>query len=368
MQDFKLKKMKIVQCSFGDGYAGSAKMAILSSEQLMKRGNDLTLFVSKDSLTEKRSLEKGINTISFDTSKEKKILFNEILEVFQKNPSEYFIAYHSLDRKAGIHLKRKFKNNFINIASRQNITKSTPLIGAFIYNRYYDYQIACGTGVGKSLIDSGIKLNKVKVINNCIEVPKNLEKISGENVRNKYPLSQKIVLGLSTWFHKERKGFDILFKAFSELDDKFVLFIVGIPAEMQNDVLNFAAEFGINKNRLIMPGYVENIWEYYKAMDIFLLPSRSEGFSLALLEAGAAGLPVIVSNIPGNDEIIEDGKNGFLFEIENPKGLTDAIVKLSASESLMNSFSKNLKSVVHNKFLISNYADNLELFLLKIRK
>lgn len=361
-----MKKLKIVQCSFGDGYAGSAKMAILSSEQLMKRGHDVTLFVSKGSLTEKRSLEKGIRSISFDTSKRRKIVFQEIIEVFQNNPVEYFIAYHSLDRKVGIFLKRKYKNDFINIASRQNITESTPIIGAFIYNRYYDYQIACSIGVGKSLIDSGIKKKKVKVLNNCIEVPETLNEISGESVRKNNPFSNRIVLGLSTWFHKERKGFDILFKAFSELDDKFILFIIGIPDEMQIDVLDYAAEFGIDRNKLIMPGYVENIWEYYKAMDIFLLPSRSEGFSLALLEAGAAGLPVIASNIAGNDEIIEDGKNGFLFEIENPQGLRDAIVKLSANNSLMSSFSEKLKSEVMKKYLISNYADNLESFLLEI--
>jgi hypothetical protein len=109
----------------------------------------------------------------------------------------------------------------------------------------------------------------VKVINNCIEIPENLEAISGKNVKEKNPLSNKIVLGLSTWFHKERKGFDILFKAFSELDNNFILFIIGIPAEMQIDVLNYAAEFGIDKNKIIMPGYVENIWNT-EAMDIFL--------------------------------------------------------------------------------------------------
>lgn len=359
--------MKIIQCSFGDGYAGSAKMAILSSEQLMKRGHDVTLFVSKNSLTEKRAIERGIRSISFDTSKARKVLFKEIMVVFQNEASEYFIAYHSLDRKAGIYLKRKIKDSFINIASRQNITKSTPVIGAFIYNRYYDYQIACGRGVGKSLIDSGIKQRKVKVLNNCIEVPENLHEISGEIVRKTNPFDNKVVLGLSTWFHKERKGFDILFNAFSELDDKFVLFIIGIPGEMQMDVLNYASEFGIDKNKIIMPGYVENIWEYYKAMDIFLLPSRSEGFSLALLEAGAAGLPVIVSNIPGNDEIIEDGKNGLLFEIEKPHELRDAIIRLSNSKKLMENISNNLRNEVMHNFMIVNYADRLEAFLLSVR-
>lgn len=354
--------MKIIQCSFGDGYAGSAKVAILSSEQLMNRGHNVTMYVSKNSLTEKRSLERKIPTISFDTTQEKKLLFGEIDKKFSENVPEYFIAYHSLDRKTGIYLKRKHKKKFINIASRQNITKSAPIIGSLIYNRYYDYQIACSKGVGKSLSKSGIRKKKIKVFNNCIEVPDNLGKISSENIRKTLP-ADKTILGLSTWFHKERKGFDILFKAFSKLDDNFVMLIVGIPVNMQNNVLNYANEFGIAKEKIIMPGYVENIWEYYKAMDIFLLPSRSEGFSLALLEAGATGLPVIASNIPGNDELIKNGENGFLFEIEKPEELRDAVIKLAGDEKLKEKFGEALRKEVLWNYLISNYAERLEEFL-----
>jgi glycosyltransferase involved in cell wall biosynthesis len=358
--------MKIVQCSFGDGYAGSAKMAILSSEQLMKKGHDVIMYVSRNSLTEKRSVERNIPTVSFDTEKEKKLLFADIGQTFMQNIPEYFIAYHSLDRKAGIYLKQKFKKKFINVASRQNITKSAPIIGSFIYNRYYDYQIACSKGVGKSLERSGIKRSKIIVINNCIEVADNLDKISGEGIRKSLP-SNKIILGLSTWFHKERKGFDILFKAFSGLDDNYVILIVGIPEKMQNDVLNYASEFGIAKEKIIMPGYIEYIWEYYKAMDIFLLPSRSEGFSLALLEAGAVGLPVIASNIPGTDELIKNGENGFLFEIEKPEGLCDAITKLSGDEKLKAKFGGALQKEVLWNYMISNYADRLEEFLFSVK-
>jgi len=362
-----LNKLKIVQCSFGDGYAGSAKMAILSSEELIHMGHDVTMYVSQNSLTEKRSLERKIPTVSFNTSQEKKSLFAEIDKTFLEDIPEYFIAYHSLDRKAGIYLKRKHKKKFINIASRQNITKSAPIIGSFIYNMYYDYQIACSKGVGESLAKSGIKRNNIKMINNCIEVPDNLEEISGGNIRKTLP-ADKTILGLSTWFHKERKGFDILFKAFSGLDDNYVLLIVGIPENMQNDVLNYAKEFRIGKEKIIMPGYVENIWEYYKTMDIFLLPSRSEGFSLALLEAGAAGLPVVASNIPGTDEIIKNGENGFLFEIEKPEELCNAIIKLSGDEKLKEKFGDTLRKEVLWNYLISNYAGRLEEFLKSVKR
>ncbi|HKI78702.1 MAG TPA: glycosyltransferase family 4 protein, partial [Ignavibacteriaceae bacterium] len=311
--------------------------------------------------------EKNINTISFPSTGDKKVLFKKVELEFRKSKPEYFIAYHSLDRKTGIYLKRKTNNKFINIASRQNITMSTPIIGALIYNRYFDYQIACSRGVGVSLVKSSIKKDKVKILNNCIEVPENLDKISGVEVRNSFPFSDKIVLGLSTWFHKERKGFDILFEGFSKLDERYVLLIIGIPETMQKNVLDYAKEFNIEKEKIIMPGYVENIWEYYKAMDIFLLPSRSEGFSLALLEAGAAGLPVIASDIPGNDELIKDGENGLLFEVNKPEELSGAIIKLSDIENLKEKFAKNLHKEVLSNYLISNYADKMEEFFNSIK-
>lgn len=108
-----------------------------------------------------------------------------------------------------------------------------------------------------------------------------------------------------------------------------------------------------------MPGYVDNIWEYYKAMDTFLLPSRSEGFSLALLEAAAAKLPLIASNIPGNDEFIEDGKNGLLFEVENPNQLVEKINKLAEDKALVKQLAENAYGKVMNNFLVKHLGDNL---------
>ncbi|HEY6626795.1 MAG TPA: hypothetical protein VIZ21_07560, partial [Ignavibacteriaceae bacterium] len=57
---------KIFQFSFGDGYAGSAKMAILSSKALLNKGHSVKLFVSKDSVTKKRALERGIPIVELN--------------------------------------------------------------------------------------------------------------------------------------------------------------------------------------------------------------------------------------------------------------------------------------------------------------
>lgn len=359
---------KIFQFSFGDGYAGSAKIAILSSEELIKRGYDVTLFASTHSLTEKRAREKGIKVISLDSRHKFRSLMIDIRKEFDLVNPDFVSAYHSLDRKVGMKLKSIYKKKIITIANRQNISRSVPIIGSILYNLYYDYQIACSKGVAKSLSNSGIRKNKIKVIHNCVEVPDNIDEISGDAIKSRFAFEGKVVLGLSTWFHKERKGFDILFKAFAPLPGNYVFLIVGIPEDTQNEVREYAATFGCDPQKIFMPGYVENIWEYYKAMDIFLLPSRSEGFSLALLEAGAASLPIIASDIPGNNEFVNNGVNGLLFQINNPTELKDKIELLANNVELKNLISKNAKKDVFEKYLISNYANSFDEFLKKIKK
>jgi glycosyltransferase involved in cell wall biosynthesis len=175
-------------------------------------------------------------------------------------------------------------------------------------------------------------------------------------------MKDRIVLGISSWFHKERKGFDVLFEAFSNLDERFVLLIIGIPKENQKEVFEYASTFGIADDRIIMPGFIDNIYEYYKAMDMFLLPSRSEGFSLALLEAAASGLPIIASNIPGNDEFIEQGKNGLLFNISKPNELTQAILRLADERKLSNEYGRSAQEYFIKDFTLQRYTEKLNKF------
>jgi glycosyltransferase involved in cell wall biosynthesis len=361
-----MTRLSIFQFSFGDGYAGSARVALQSTELLSKKGHNVILFVSKNSLTEKRGLEAGLTIIPYDTSIPFKGLKHQIFNDYIKHKPEIIIGHHSLDRKIGISIKRKFGREVFNIAYRHNVSKSVPVIGSFIYNLYSDRLIACSRGVKESLVSSGIKENKVEVIYNGISIPSGLNSIHGEEVKKKFSIQNKKVLGLSTWFHKERKGFDILFKAFSRLNSDHILFLVGVTGNDRQAVINYASGFGISENRLILPGYVDNIWEYYKAMDIFLLPSRSEGFSLALLEAAAAQVPIIASNIPGNNEFIKNGVNGILFNTEKPEELASGVERLFNDKRMAAVFSNCAYRHVMSNYTIERYADRLEEFLIAV--
>jgi glycosyltransferase involved in cell wall biosynthesis len=89
---------------------------------------------------------------------------------------------------------------------------------------------------------------------------------------------------------------------------------------------NQAARLEISSS-VKMPGIAEDPVSTLRAHDLFVLPSREEGMSIALLEAMALGMPIVASAIPGNRGLIRDGIDGVLFEPENPEALASAIVE-----------------------------------------
>jgi len=81
-------------------------------------------------------------------------------------------------------------------------------------------------------------------------------------------------------------------------------------------------------DRFHFAGGIKNLQEYLAGADIFVLPSRSEGFSNAIIEAMAASLPVVATTVGGNAEAVKDEETGFLVPSEDSAALTTAILRL----------------------------------------
>ena len=65
---------------------------------------------------------------------------------------------------------------------------------------------------------------------------------------------------------------------------------------------------------IIFTGFADEVPAYLSATDIYLSTSRWEGLPYALIEAQSLGIPIVATNVVGNNEVVENGKNGFLFE------------------------------------------------------
>jgi len=112
---------------------------------------------------------------------------------------------------------------------------------------------------------------------------------------------------------------------------------------------NITRELGIvEKTRFI--GFRHNVSEVLKALDLFVLPSRWEGFGLVLLEAMNAGTPIVASNASAIPEIIRHNFNGYLVEPGNPTALAQAITKILQDPARRQRYTANAQTVLKHKF------------------
>jgi glycosyltransferase involved in cell wall biosynthesis len=81
-------------------------------------------------------------------------------------------------------------------------------------------------------------------------------------------------------------------------------------------------------------GQVDNVGDYMAALDVFIYPSRHEGLGSTLLDALEFGLPIVATHVGGIPEIVEDGSNGFLCEVDDIGAMVDAVLALSRDPDL----------------------------------
>lgn len=126
------------------------------------------------------------------------------------------------------------------------------------------------------------------------------------------------------------------------------LLIVG-RGYLEDELKKYCREKGLESSIKFM-GVVGDVLPYYGSTDVFVLPSSSEGVSIALLEAMSCGLAVVASNIPGNAEIIQNGKNGLLFDVENRLDCAQKIVLLLKDEQLAARLKNEARRVVVEQY------------------
>ncbi|MFI5456418.1 MAG: glycosyltransferase family 4 protein [Isosphaerales bacterium] len=112
-----------------------------------------------------------------------------------------------------------------------------------------------------------------------------------------------------------------------------------------------------------MPGAAADPTEALRGADLFVLPSREEGMSIALLEAMALGIPLVASSIPGNRRLVSDFKHGRLSPPDDPEGLARIVIDQWGNFDRAFHMSRAARSRVDQEFSIQSVArKHLELF------
>lgn len=159
-------------------------------------------------------------------------------------------------------------------------------------------------------------------------------------------LRDKTILLSIGELHKN-KGYDLLIPNLKKVDRGFLYLIIGEGEEKEN--IKKIIKDNDLVDKVLLLGRIENAYEYIKAADIFILPSRTEAFPYVLLESGLAGVCILASNVGGIGEVIEKGKNGVLYDV-NSDEVVGRLQELIDGPGLRDRYGKMVHEKVKGEF------------------
>ncbi|ESU22161.1 Capsular polysaccharide biosynthesis glycosyl transferase [Flavobacterium enshiense DK69] len=147
------------------------------------------------------------------------------------------------------------------------------------------------------------------------------------------------------------KGINELVAAFSKLQHKnYKLLLVG-PFENELDPLLPETEKAVESNEnIISVGYQKDVRPYFAISNCLVFPSYREGFPNVVMQAGAMGLPSIVSDINGCNEIISEGVNGIIISPKSTNAIYEAMLRLLDDVHLYTCLKQNAREMIVNRF------------------
>lgn len=172
-----------------------------------------------------------------------------------------------------------------------------------------------------------------------------------EEIRKQYQIPENMKVFCFVGRIVPQKGVNELMEAFIRIDrNDTYLFILGAPDEINSLDQELLTKIKKKKN-VVFTGAVSDPERYVSASDYLVLPSYREGFPNTILEAGALGIPSIVTRINGMIDLIVEGKTGFVCEIKSADTLYCAMTKaLTQTNEEYKTMSYNVYTTVKNDF------------------
>lgn len=178
------------------------------------------------------------------------------------------------------------------------------------------------------------------------------QKVDIKKLRSEFGIDVNDFLIVSIGQISIRKNQKIIIEALSEIHDESIKYIIIGFGELEKDLKELVIKLGLN-DRVFFAGYRKDAKKLLHIANLFAFPSLQEGLPASLMEAMAVGMPIIASNIRGNNDLIIDGQNGYLFHCMDVAGFRNGILKIKNNKQLQQEMIKQ------NKKRIINFDVNL---------
>ena len=214
----------------------------------------------------------------------------------------------------------------------------------------------------KSALDKKICAdNKLQVVFNGVDIEAYEQKVHGKISKADLKIPEDAFVVGMVGRISPQKAPDVFIRAAKLIKQEIpeAQFIIVGGGEMENEVKEYAKENEL-KDCLHITGWVDDPMDYVELFDVACLLSRWEGFGLVLPEYMMAGKPIVASNVDAIPNIVRDGENGILVDVDNPQKVCDSVLKLHYQPQLREKLVECGKKDVYLKFDAKRVANEHE--------
>jgi len=205
----------------------------------------------------------------------------------------------------------------------------------------------------------------------CVVIPNGVD-ISrfshaiGRPLRAELALQDKQILVGAVGNIRAPKSYDVFLRAAKILKSRSPLYRFAIAGEGSGNsfdaLLRLRRELDLD-NEVTFLGLRSDIVEILHSLDVYVLSSTTEGFSIACIEAMASGIPVVATRSGGPEEILENERSGLLVPVQDPQALAAAVERIVSEPFLANTITTNALSRVQDRYTLSTMLQSYEKLL-----
>lgn len=357
--------MNLLFLTYQGDVAGSTNSIAYLTKGLAERGYRVYMGCRKESLLYTMLQDSPVHLLPMEfKGKLDRKNMRQIRDAVHTYNIQLINAQSSKDRYTSIFARWLYKLPVKVVHTRRQKPES---IGGWLQNSFYvkgtDKIVVVSDGLKNTFVEKGMPADHLKVIYNGIS----RERFDAhrptrtQELRKAFQLSPTDrVIG----FVGRKKNQDQLLEALALLPEDLTVLFVGL--EEKN--LALFLEKAPPRQRLIFAGQVapEEVINFYPLFDMNVLASTMDGFGLVLVEAMGMGVPVIGTNYPGINDVIENGKSGLLFENKNTRDLAEKIRLVLENHELRLQLIRNGKERALHTFSMENTVKAYENFFYEL--
>lgn len=372
---------KITIARLFDRYSGSADYYLFDQIRMIDKDKfrNVIIYLERDSTAPEPMEKEGFKSYILSNSRKIKLFsFTALFRLFSVLKKEKIDILHCNRHQATMYgaVAARLAGVKIVISHVHGLNRNRNLRRALNYRMLgssIKCFLACSNNVRKDIITNFhyVKPEQVVELENSIDVPVFRDAVADrEAIRVKYSLSTDAFVFIAVGRLSETKDYSTLIKAFGLVLEKHpdIQLIIFGDGRLRGTLESEIKVAGL-AGKVLLPGRVLNVPAMLKSSNCYVMSSIAEGMPLALMEAMAAGVPVISTNVGGIPEVVLDERYGLLVESENAEQMADAMTRVlemsgQQRQAMVKNAQDRVVSVYNHKVIVAKlekiYMDLIE--------